>query len=135
MLLVLSLQSSFAQKTDMAKLQALYNDIKEAGIQYPDFVMAQALLETGWLNCKRCCYRYHNLFGFYIRGNKCLKFASDSACIAYYKRWQERRLGKWMSKHPKGTYYDFLKHAEYATGDKYTGELRPFVRWVQKKLK
>lgn len=129
------LQSADAQKINVAKIQAVYEQIKAAGIQHPDFVIAQCLQETGNLNCKKCCLRYHNLFGFYIKGNKCKKFNSDEECIAYYKTWQDKRYPKWRKKHPKDTYYDFLKSVGYATGDKYTKELKPKVAWVHKNLK
>jgi hypothetical protein len=125
---------SFSQNINKPKMQTMYDAIKAAGIEHPDFVMAQCMQETGNLSCKKCCLRYHNLFGFYINGHKCKKFSSDEACIAYYKSWQDKRYPKWRAKHPKGTYYDFLKHAGYATGDKYTKELKPKVKWVRKNL-
>jgi Mannosyl-glycoprotein endo-beta-N-acetylglucosaminidase len=128
-------QQAFSQQSNKAKLQAMYNAIKEAGIKEPEFVMAQCIQETGWLSCKKCCLRYHNLFGFYIKGNKCKKFDSDAECIEYYKKWQEKRYHKWRKKNPQGTYYDFLKHSKYATGDKYNSELKPKVAWVKKNLK
>jgi hypothetical protein len=131
---LLFFQQSFSQPVDKLKMQAMYDAIKAAGIQHPDFVMAQCMQETGNLACKKCCLRYHNLFGFYIKGNKCKKFDSDEECIEYYKKWQDKRYPKWRAKHPKGTYYDFLKHAGYATGDKYTNEIKPKVKWVQKNL-
>lgn len=131
---LLLFQQGFSQPYDMPKLQAMYDAIKAAGIQQPDFVMAQCMQETGNLNCKKCCLRYHNLFGFYIKGNKCKKFSSDSACIAYYKSWQDKRYDKWEKKYPKADYYHFLKYVKYATGDKYTGELKPKVAWVRKNL-
>ena len=123
-----------AQKHNKPKLQSMYNSIKAAGIQEPEFVMAQCIQETGWLNCNGCCLRYNNLFGFYIKGNKCLKFDSEAACIAYYKRWQDKRYPKWKIKNPKGNYYQFLKYANYATGDKYNEEIKPKVKWVKKNL-
>ena len=127
-------QSGFSQNINKPKMQAMYDAIKAAGIQHPDFVMGQCMQETGNLSCKSCCLRYHNLFGFYIKGNKCKKFSSDEECIAYYKKWQDKLYPKWQEKHPKGSYYDFLKHAGYATGDKYTKEIKPKVEWVQKHL-
>lgn len=133
--LVLFFQPAFSQQSNKAKLQAMYDAIKEAGIKHPDFVMAQCIQETGWLSCKRCCLRYHNLFGFYIKGNKCKKFESDEECIEYYKEWQDKRYDKWRKKYPKADYYHFLKYVKYATGDKYTGELKPKVAWVRKNLK
>lgn len=63
-----------------------------------------------------------------------MKFDSDEECIEYYKKWQDKRYPKWRKKYPKGTYYDFLKHVKYATGDKYNNELRPKVAWVKKHL-
>ena len=123
-----------AQKIDKAKMQNMYNAIKSAGILHPDFVMAQCMQETGNLSCKKCCLRYHNLFGFYVGKNKCKKFESDSACIAYYKSWQDKRYSKWRKKYPKEDYYHFLKYVKYATGDKYTAELKPKLAWVRKNL-
>lgn len=132
--LLFVLQEGYSQKIDKAKMQAMYDAIKAAGIRHPDFVMAQCMQETGNLNCNKCCLRYHNLFGFYIKGNKCKKFNSDEECIAYYKTWQDKRYDKWRKKYPKGDYYHFLKHVKYATGDKYNNELRPKVAWVKKNL-
>lgn len=134
-LLLFTSQQSIAQKSDKAKLQSMYDAIKAADIKYPIIVMAQCMQETGSLSCKKCCLRYHNLFGFYLKGNKCKKFESDSACIAYYKKWQDKRLPAWRKKHPKGTYFDFLHHMGYATGAKYTKEVKPHVAWIEKNLK
>lgn len=132
--LLFVLQEGYSQKIDKAKMQVMYDAIKAAGIRHPDFVMAQCMQETGNLSCKKCCLRYHNLFGFYIKGNKCKKFNSDEECIAYYKTWQDKRYDKWRKKYPKGDYYHFLKHVKYATGDKYNNELKPKVAWVKKNL-
>ena len=129
------LQQGFSQKIDKAKMQVMYDAIKAEGIRHPEFVMAQCMQETGNLNCKQCCLRYHNLFGFYVKDNKCKKFDSDKECIKYYKKWQDKRYEKWQKKYPKEDYYHFLKYVKYATGDKYTKELKPKVAWVKKHLK
>ncbi len=126
--------TAFSQSSDKVKLQAMYDAIKEAGILHADFVMAQCIQETGWLSCRKCCLRYHNLFGFYVKKNKCKKFDSDQECIDYYKKWQDKRYPKWRKKHPREEYYHFLKTTGYATGDKYTKELKPKVEWVRKHL-
>ena len=124
-----------SQKSNKLKMQDMYNAIKDAGIEQPDFVMAQSIKETGWLNCKRCCLRYHNLFGFYKSENKCMRFDSDKECLNYYKKWQGKHYPKWKKKHLKGTYYDFLKYSKYATSKTYNQELKGFVAWVRKNLK
>ncbi|MBK7290241.1 MAG: glucosaminidase domain-containing protein [Chitinophagaceae bacterium] len=131
-LLVFLFQQGYSQQSNKPKMQAMYDAIKAAGIRHPEFVMAQCIQETGWLNCKKCCLRYNNLFGFYIKGNKCKKFTSEEECIEYYKSWQDKRYDKWRKKNPKADYYHFLKSAGYATGDKYTAELKPKVAWVKK---
>ena len=71
---------------DKEKVQKIYNLIKNENIQYPEFVIAQSIVETGWMKCKNCCYKFHNLFGFIGPGNKCLKFDTDYASIQYYKK-------------------------------------------------
>jgi hypothetical protein len=134
-LLFLCFHQAHSQKIDKAKIQALYDEIKAEGIRHPEFVVAQSMQETGNLNCKQCCLRYNNLFGFYVKGNKCKKFDSREECIEYYKKWQDKRYEKWREKFPNADYYHFLKHVKYATGDKYTGELKPKVAWVKKNLK
>src|SRR3954465_3958193 len=123
--LSVSFYSSHSQKPDMVKLQAMYNAIKDEGILQTDFVMAQCMQETGNLSCNNCCLRYHNLFGFYVKGNKCKKFDSDKECLKYYRKWQKERYEKWQKKYPNENYYHFLKYCKYATGDKYSAELKP----------
>lgn len=127
-------QQVFSQNINKAKMQEMYDAIKAEGIRYPEYVMAQCMQETGNLSCKNCCLRHHNLFGFYVKGNKCKKFKSDKECLEYYKEWQDKRFPKWRKKYPDADYYHFLKYVKYATGDKYTGELKPKVAWVKKNL-
>lgn len=134
LLILFCFQQGVAQKSNRPKLQAMYNAIKEEGIEEPVFVMAQSIQETGWLNCKNCCLRHNNLFGFYKKGNKCMKFDSEKECIKYYRKWQDKRYPKWKKKYPKGTYYDFLKHVGYAANPNYNKELRVFVNWIKKNL-
>jgi hypothetical protein len=134
LLLLLFFQQGFSQQSNKPQLQAMYDSIKAEGILHPEFVMGQCIQETGWLACKQCCLRYHNLFGFYLKGNKCKKFDSNAECIKYYKKWQDKRYDKWKKKYPNEDYYHFLKHVKYATGDKYTAELKPKVEWVKKNL-
>lgn len=131
--LLFSLHNADAQRTNKPKMQAMYDAIKAAGIREPDFVMAQSIQETGWLNCKNCCLRYHNLFGFFVKG-KCKRFDSDSTCIAYYKKWQDKRYDKWRALHPDADYFHFLKHVRYATGEKYNNELKAHLSWVRRNL-
>jgi len=134
-LLLISFQLGLSQQSNKPKQQEMYDAIKVAGIEQPDIVMAQCIQETGWMKCRKCCLRFNNYFGFIVSGNKCKKFSSRDECIAYYKKWQDKRLSKWKAKHPKGTYYDFLKAMKYASNPKYNAELKIKVAWVRKHLK
>ena len=85
--LLLMPKLNFSQISPAVKerVQKIYDLIKNEKIQYPEFVIAQSIVETGWMKCKNCCYDFHNLFGFIGAGNKCLKFQSDYESIQYYK--------------------------------------------------
>jgi disulfide oxidoreductase YuzD len=127
---------NFSQISPIVKehVQQIYNLIKKENIQYPEFVIAQSIAETGWMKCKNCCYDFHNLFGFIGPGKKCLKFESDYQSIQYYKKWQDARIEKWRAKYPNQDYYHFLKYVKYATGDVYNKHLKKYVTWVNKNL-
>jgi hypothetical protein len=133
LVLLFSLVPTFAQQKNKVRLQAMYDSIKAAGIRHPEYVMGQCIQETGWLAVKML--PLPQPFRFYIKGNKCKKFTSEADCIAYYKTWQDKRYLKWQKKHPKQDYYHFLKSVGYATGEKYTRELKPKVEWVKRNLK
>jgi hypothetical protein len=134
-LLLSSFHKGYSQQSNKVKLQEMYDAIKAEGIMEPEYVMGQCIQETGWLTCTQCCLRYNNLFGFYVKGYKCKKFDSREDCIKYYRKWQKERYEKWKKKYPGNDYYHFLKYSKYATGDKYTAELKPKVAWVKKHLK
>lgn len=122
------------QQSNIKRLQTIYDSIKSAGIRHPDVVMAQCIQETRWLDCNRCCLRYNNIFGFYNRENKCMQFTSISDCIEFYKKWQDKRYLKWRNKYPHHDYFHFLKEVRFATGDKYTEEVKPILKWVKRNL-
>ena len=134
LLLLTGVLSTEAQRSNRTRLQGVYDSIKAAGIRHPDVVMAQCIQETGWLDCDRCCLSYNNLFGFYNKSKKCIRFGSERECIAYYKKWQDKRYDKWRNNHPSQDYFHFLKTVGYATGDKYTAEVKPALTWVRKNL-
>lgn len=73
----------------------------EQDIAHPEIVTAQAILETGWLDCTNCCLDKNNIFGFYYKGSY-LSFDTWEESVEYYKRWQEKRY------HGERDYYDFL---------------------------
>ena len=104
-----------AVETDEGPLtpQKLFQEICAAGIEHPEIVMRQALLETGNLKGRMLMSR-NNLFGF--RSQSYLSFGSWRESVAYYKKWQAKRYVN------RGEdYFAFLTRIRYASGPSYKG--------------
>ena len=96
-----------------AKVDNLYSCLKEYDIECPKTVLAIAIYETGWMECKNCSYQFNNLFGFRANHNY-IKFESIYDCVQYLRIWQTAFYDPWKIKHPNGTYYQYLAHIKYA---------------------
>jgi len=93
----------------------IHKEISKSGIQHPNIVYAQYVLETG--RCKsRACKEDNNLFGFMYKG-KVMSFESKLECIRYYKKWQNKR-------YKGGDYYQFLTDIGYASDPTYIQKLK-----------
>ena len=90
--------------------------IIDAGIKYPEIVLRQVILETGWLKCTKCSLSRNNIFGFWYK-KKYIQFDNWKDCVAYYKRWQDRHYSG-------GDYYVFLKKVGFATDPSYVNRLK-----------
>jgi len=102
-------------------IQNLYAEIKRNGILYPDIVLAQAILETGWFR-SNVCRKKNNLFGL---ANPCTgkyyEFDHWTESVkAYYTKVQYRYKG--------GNYLLWLRKIGYA-------EDKNYIRSVIKVLK
>jgi uncharacterized FlgJ-related protein len=94
--------------------------IVKVGIEHPDIVLKQSVLETGWYKSKFLMSR-NNLFGFVYKG-KYMRFESWKKCVEYYKRWQKRHY-----KDPNEDYYAFLLRIKYANGETYNTALKNLI--------
>lgn len=99
----------------------LYAEIKRNGILYPDIVLAQAILETGWFRSS-ACRKKNNLFGLTNpRTGKYYEFDHWTDSVrAYYTKVQYR--------YKRGNYLLWLKKIGYA-------EDKNYIRAVIKVLK
>src|ERR1019366_2975431 len=112
------------------RVSSLYDSLIAHEIESPKTVLAIAIFETGWMECHHCTYRFNNLFGFRNNGGY-VRFKSISACLDFLKHWQEKYYLPWGKKHPKGTYYDFLRHMRYAQNMvSYMKMIRPLEKWI-----
>jgi len=90
----------------------LYAEIKRNGILYPDIVLAQAILETGWFR-SNACRKKHNLFGLTNpRTGKYYEFDHWTESVkAYYTKVQYKYKG--------GNYLLWLRKIGYAEDKNY----------------
>lgn len=112
-LLIISLLYSLSLKNIKAEtIQSIYDSLIKYNIEEPKISLAIIMYETGWLKCKSCAYKYHNLFGFKTTKGF-IRFENSTASILYYKKWQERYWKPYHKKYPNKTYYDFLRYINY----------------------
>lgn len=136
LLLIFIQLPTFGQRGRTVRVNNLYSCLLEYNIQCPKTVLAIAIYETGWMECRNCAYQYNNLFGFRANHDY-LRFKNMYECIAYLKVWQETYYVPWKVKHPKGTYYDYLIHMRYARSSmsNYVKTLKAIERLVAKNVK
>ena len=93
-------------------IENIYEKLLECEILFPDIVIKQVKLETGYLKY----VKENNLFGFQTK-NGYMKFETWEEAIFYKKRWQER-------KYKGGDYYLFLKNLPYAQDSLYIQKIK-----------
>ena len=127
---------ALSQDERTMKINDLYSCLKEYDIECPKTVLAIAINETGWLECKHCALQFNNLFGFRTN-NHYIRFSSTYDCLAYLRVWQTTYYDPWKTKHPKGTYYEYLVHMKYAHADigHYLLAIKSIERLISKQVK
>lgn len=93
-------------------LASLMRVMQDYGIRFPKIVMAQCILETGYLS-SHVCTEYNNLFG--------LRRPSDGSYYRF-RRWEEsvKAYRDYVQyKYKGGDYYEFLRAIGYATDPDY----------------
>ena len=99
----------------------LMNELKAQDIQFPEIVVAQALLETGNFKSYSCINR-NNLFGLRKKDGTYMSFEHWTECVAAYKKY----IQKW--KQPPNDYYKYLDDLGYAEDISYTTKLKQIVK-------
>ena len=119
-----------AQNGRLHTVTRLYDSLRSHQIEHPKTVLAIAIYETGWLQCKSCALEHNNLFGFRTNADF-LKFNDIYESIRYLKRWQTRYYYPWKMKHPQGTYYEYLKYIGYCDNmDSYIKNIKSIEQWL-----
>lgn len=94
----------------------VFDQLEKFGIQHPEIVLRQSILETGWYECTSCSLEHNNIFGFRYK-KKYIEFDNWVEAVKYYKQWQDKR-------YKGGDYYGFLKSIGYATSPTYISKLK-----------
>jgi uncharacterized FlgJ-related protein len=100
-------KSYAAGHIDSNFMTEVFEYICEEDILFPEIVMKQAILETGWFRNKFLMNK-NNLFAF--KNQKYLKFNSWQECVEYYKAWQDK-----FYTNQNEDYYKFLIRIKYAS--------------------
>ena len=102
-------------------LNNLADVLAEVGLSNKLFVLAQALLETGYFS-SRVCKEYNNLFGLYDSKNRdYYRFARwEDSVVGYRRMIQYRYKG--------GNYLHFLKRIGYAEDPRYITKVAKMAR-------
>ncbi len=97
----------------------VFSSICANQIKFPEWVMKQAILETGWFRSSFLMQK-NNVFGF--KNRTYLKFLDVEESIRYYKDWQDKKM-------PSDTqnYLEFLEKIKYGKSG-YTRHLSG-IRW------
>lgn len=107
---------------ELSPKEGLWEAIDYYGLQYPEIVYAQAILETGHFKSDLCVYD-NNLFGLYDSNNKeYFRFNHWSESVLAY-----RDMVQYKYK-PPNDYYQFLKDLPYAEDKDYINKLKNIVR-------
>lgn len=124
--ILLLIAFSISNSINAQTICEVHQEIKSQGIHYPDIVIRQVVVETGWLRCDNCSREKNNLFGFSINGEY-LTFDTWQESVSYYKWWQDSLYD------PNRDYYEFLnclyktrtgQCISYAAGSTYTNYLK-----------
>lgn len=105
--LCITMRAQIVSGESTLNLKNLYKEILKDSIKFPEIVLRQAIVETGWLKSVACLKR-NNLFGF---NNGVTKYKSWQESVMAYKKWQDKR-------YKEGPYDIFLIKIKYAADTK-----------------
>lgn len=88
----------------------VYNKIKDSGVEFPEIVFVQSVIETGHYTSR--VYRERsNLFGFQTKNGVAYYYDDDNESIEKYKEWQDKWIGRYRKvPETRHEYYYFLNH-------------------------
>lgn len=106
--------------------ESVLKELKSKNVLFPEIVLAQSILETGWFKCNNCSMDVNNLFGLYNSKKKeYFPYANWEESINGYKRGIQY---KYSEKYDD--YYAFLDDINYAADPNYISKLKTIVKII-----
>ena len=103
-------------------------ELKKQDVKFPEIVLAQSLLETGWYKCTSSSRDVNNLFGLYnSRKKEYFPYDNWKESIGGYKRGIQYKY----FKKDYQDYYQFLNDIGYASDPQYTTKLKKLVKKIK----
>lgn len=115
-----SIEASWGEK--LLNIDNLYEELKNQEVDFPEIVLAQALLETNHFESYSCRER-NNLFGLTKRDGTYMTFSHWTYSVAAYKKYIQKY------KEVPEDYYSYLEKLGYAEDSAYIAK----VKQVKKK--
>lgn len=104
----------------MLSEENLYNELVAQGVDFPEIVQAQAILETGHFK-SYACLQQNNLFGLRNGDGTYMSFDHWTDAVAAYKKFIQK-YGP-----PPNDYYKYLQDLGYAEDPNYIIKLKQIV--------
>lgn len=98
----------------------LHHELIAQGVDFPNIVQAQAILETGHFKSYACLYK-NNLFGLRNGDGTYMSFAHWTLAVAAYKKYIQKY------EEPPNNYYEYLRGLGYAEDSSYVEKLKEIV--------
>lgn len=98
----------------------VYRELLIQKVDFPEIVLAQAMLETGNFKSYGCLTR-NNLFGLRKKDGNYMSFEHWTFSVAAYKMYIQKY------SHPPNDYYQYLQDLGYAEDPNYITKLKQIV--------
>ena len=110
----------YGQTTDQ-----VYKELVKQNVLFPEIVLAQSILETGWYKCTNCSRDVNNIFGLWnSRKKEYFPYSKWEDSIGGYLRGIQSKYDENIYK----DYYEFLEKLGYAEDPEYINKLKKLVK-------
>jgi hypothetical protein len=131
--MLIALTLSFNNKEVDRTQYGIWSECVKQEVLYPDIAVRISTTETqnGTTGVGKS---RNNIFGFRNKSGY-IYFKDITACISYYKKWQDRRYPKHLEVAHKSSncdYYCFIESVGWKTGKPYSAAERKYTNYLKR---